>query len=201
MLKMDINKIFTLMNDRAPFISLVLDLISIVWESEANLKIASIKQSCFEIVSLCVQKFNQAPAVQTMIMQNLRYSNFLAEHMATLLCSISDQYLSEEIFRYGDLLPLLFKHANISREIGAVDFLPDDKVAKEFAKFLISVSILSPKETLRSLSVIQCQLDSDVSDCWIKTSYRLMLLVLYNQMCNDRGRWKYYGEFGEKRVD
>jgi predicted component of type VI protein secretion system len=84
------------------------------------------------------------------ILQNLRYSTFLAETMADLLHLIinnsPDALIFEEIFR----------------EIGNIEFEPDDKIAKEFSKFIVAVSATNPKETLRNMSMIQSQLDSDV---------------------------------------
>lgn len=63
-LHMDLASIWTLMNERAPFVSMLMDLANIMLESDQNLKHPAIKATLFEIMSLCVQKYDQLSSNQ-----------------------------------------------------------------------------------------------------------------------------------------
>ena len=148
-LQLPLSKVWPLLHQRAPFMSMFMDTVNMMFETEANVKDGTVRTHCVQIVTICVCQHGQSQGFQTTLVQNLRYSTFLAELMADILASALDKC------DLSDLVDGIFT------EIGQSKFTTEDKAAKEFSKFLMRFASQCPRECLKSLSLVMDLLDCD----------------------------------------
>lgn len=150
-LRLSTSILFPLSAARDAFVSgCVLRPALLLQENEGHLKVAMIKMSIFKVICNCVKNHGQAFAVQTSIMQALAYYEHLPEPMAELLTLLRVEFDYE---RLGD--EVLREVA--SREFGGLD----TKSPRCFARFLVRMAELSPRNVLRVISLLNKHLDSD----------------------------------------
>ncbi|GAA5989443.1 hypothetical protein JCM10908_000476 [Rhodotorula pacifica] len=119
-------------------------------ESESYLKVAEIKQGIFRVLCLAAKGHGQAFNVQMTIMQNLQYTEHLAEPMAELVTVFAKEFdndmLGEKVL--GEIA---------DRQFNA----QDTKGPRSFSKFLIRLAETSPRLVLKQIVLLQKHLDSE----------------------------------------
>jgi condensin complex subunit 1 len=150
-LKLSTSILFPLSAARDAFVSgCVLRPTLLLQENEGHMKLAMIKMSVFKVICNCVKNHGQAFAVQTSIMQALAYYEHLSEPMAELLTLLRLEFDYE---RLGD---------EVLREVAGREFGGlDTKGPRCFARFLVRMAELSPRNVLRNISLLNKHLDSD----------------------------------------
>lgn len=148
LLRLDLNRIWTMMNERAPFISLFLEIAYLMFETDVNIKVSALKYSIFEILSICASNYDQAHNIQVTIMQNLRYSTHLSECMADLI------HYTTQANCYS-LIEVTLK------DFGQIQFQSDDRSAKEFSKFIIRLTDFNSQDVHKYLSYFSQHIDSE----------------------------------------
>lgn len=128
----------------------VLRPVMLLQENEAYFKVPAIKMGMFKVVCLAVKLHGQAFNVQTSIVQSLQYYEHLAEPMAELLALMRLEFDYERLC--DDVL----------RELAAKTFTAiDSKSPRSFARFLVRMAELNPRNVLRQISLLQTHLDSE----------------------------------------
>ncbi|GAA5881885.1 hypothetical protein JCM3774_005765 [Rhodotorula dairenensis] len=119
-------------------------------ESEAYLKVPEIKQGIFRVLCLAAKGHGQAFNVQMTIMQNLQYTEHLAEPMAELVTVFAKEFdndmLGEKVL--GEIA---------DRQFNA----QDTKGPRSFSRFLIRLAETSPRLVLKQIVLLQKHLDSE----------------------------------------
>lgn len=152
-LRLQSSRLFPISSIRDAFISTcILRPALQLQETESYLKNQTIKLGIFKVVCQCVKAHGQAFSAQTSIIQALQYFEHLAEPMAELLGIMRVEFDYE---RLGE---------EVLREIGNKTFNGSDlKSPKSFAKFLVRFTEISPRSTLKQISLLMKHLDSEVS--------------------------------------
>ncbi|GAA6027146.1 hypothetical protein JCM8097_002429 [Rhodosporidiobolus ruineniae] len=119
-------------------------------ESEAYLKVAEIKAGIFRVLCLAAKGHGQAFNVQMTIMQNLQYTEHLAEPMAELVTVFAKEFDNESL---GEkvLGEIADRHFNAQ----------DTKSPRSFSRFLIRLAETSPRLVLKQIVLLQKHLDSE----------------------------------------
>ncbi|GAA6015382.1 hypothetical protein JCM10207_008969 [Rhodosporidiobolus poonsookiae] len=123
---------------------------NILAESEAYLKVPEIKAGIFRVLALAAKGHGQAFNVQMTIMQNLQYTEHLAEPMAELVTVYAKEFDSDAL---GEkvLGEIADRHFNAQ----------DTKGPRSFSKFLIRLAETSPRIVLKQIVLLQKHLDSE----------------------------------------
>ncbi|KWU41778.1 hypothetical protein RHOSPDRAFT_22371, partial [Rhodotorula sp. JG-1b] len=119
-------------------------------ESEAYLKVPEIKQGIFRVLCLAAKGHGQAFNVQMTIMQNLQYTEHLAEPMAELVTVFAKEF-------DNDLLGEKVLGEIADRQFNA----QDSKGPRSFSRFLIRLAETSPRLVLKQIVLLQKHLDSE----------------------------------------
>eukprot|EP00158_Paraphelidium_tribonemae_P009686 Partr_v1_DN28930_c0_g1_i5_m25543 putative Regulatory subunit of the condensin complex, a complex required for conversion of interphase chromatin into mitotic-like condense chromosomes. The condensin complex probably introduces positive supercoils into relaxed DNA in the presence of type I topoisomerases and converts nicked DNA into positive knotted forms in the presence of type II topoisomerases (By similarity) len=161
-LALPLNRIWTLMHERAPFITIFMEVANVMMETDVNVKSSSpLRKHIANIVAVCVCNYGQSQEFHTTIIQNLRYSTHLAELMADIV------HLVLTIKEVPGFLERLLG------EIGQCEFEADDKASKEFSKFLLTFAAACPRDCLKNLSLIM-----ELMDCESYTMRSAMIEVI-----------------------
>ncbi|BGP16184.1 condensin complex non-SMC subunit Cnd1 [Rhodosporidiobolus nylandii] len=124
--------------------------LNLLAESEAYLKVTEIKAGIFRVLCLAAKGHGQAFNVQMTIMQNLQYTEHLAEPMAELITVYAKEFegdaLGEKVL--GEIAD---RHFNAQ----------DTKGPRAFSKFLIRLAETSPRLVLKQIVLLQKHLDSE----------------------------------------
>jgi condensin complex subunit 1 len=116
------------------------------------MKIEDIKKMAFTVICLAVKHHGQAVAVQITIMQSLQFYEHLSDPLADCLIILTKEYDYPQL---GD---------EILREIAGKTFgSQDQKGPRTFARFLTKYAEACPRSVMKQLSLLQDQLDSEVS--------------------------------------
>lgn len=116
------------------------------------MKIEDIKRMAFKVICLAVKHHGQAVAVQITIMQSLQFYEHLSEPLADCLIVLTKEYDYPQL---GD---------EVLREIAGKTFgSQDQKGPRTFARFLTKYAEACPRNVMKQLSLLQDQLDSEVS--------------------------------------
>ncbi len=119
--------------------------------NESYMKVADIKKGVQRAICLSVKWHGQGSTASTKIMANLSFHEHLAEPMAECLSIVEDEYHHPEL---AD---------EVLRDISAQKFSAQDtKGPRTFSKFLIRYSEVCPRHTLKQISLLLDQLDSEV---------------------------------------
>ncbi|RHZ79040.1 hypothetical protein Glove_152g93 [Diversispora epigaea] len=142
-LELRINEIWTTSQEMNAFISLFTKSAYLMLENIANIKDSNIKVRVFKVLSVCVKDYNHAFGAQTSVIQEVQYYDYLSEPMAEFLHMLSSQYdhtkLAEEILS----------------EISSKEFGDKDTISpKNFSKFLVKLSELSPKLVAKQIGLL-----------------------------------------------
>ncbi|GAA5921285.1 hypothetical protein JCM6882_009649, partial [Rhodosporidiobolus microsporus] len=119
-------------------------------ESEAHLKQAEIKAGVFRVWCLAAKGHGQAFNVQTTLLQNLQYTEHLAEPMAELVTVYAKEF-------DGDSLGEKVLGEIADRQFNA----QDSKSPRSFSKFLIRLAETSPRLVLKQIVLLMKHLDSE----------------------------------------
>lgn len=149
-LKLKLGKVFLTTSDRDTFVSLFTRSVYLILESEARVKITSVKMFSFKVLCIAVKHHGHAFGAQTSIVQNLTYFEHLSEPMAEFLHILSEQYdypqLSDEILR----------------ELSNKEFNSNDtKGPKSISTFIIKLSELEPRLVVKQMGLLAKFLDSE----------------------------------------
>ncbi|KAK0494600.1 non-SMC mitotic condensation complex subunit 1-domain-containing protein [Armillaria luteobubalina] len=118
--------------------------------NESYMKVADIKKGVQRAICLSVRWHGQGSTASTKIMANLSFHEHLAEPMAECLSIVEDEYQHPEL---AD---------EVLRDISAQKFSAQDtKGPRTFSKFLIRYSEVCPRHTLKQISLLLDQLDSE----------------------------------------
>ncbi|BGP48178.1 condensin complex non-SMC subunit Cnd1 [Rhodotorula kratochvilovae] len=124
--------------------------VNLLAETEAYLKVPEIKAGIFRVMCLAAKGHGQAFNVQMTIMQNLQYTEHLAEPMAELVTVYAKEFdqdvLGEKVL--GEIA---------DRQFNA----QDTKGPRSFSKFLIRLAETSPRIVLKQIVLLQKHLDSE----------------------------------------
>jgi condensin complex subunit 1 len=121
-------------------------------ESEAHMKVQSIRLGVYKVICLAVKHHGHTLAAQTSILQSLSYSEHLAEPMAELLTVLVKEFDHQQLC--DELL----------REVARKTFSAQDtKGPRVFSKFLTHLAELVPRSVLKQISLLLGHLDSEVS--------------------------------------
>lgn len=149
-MKLKLNRIFSTTSDRDTFINLFTRSIYLIMESEARMKVTSIRMFCFKVLCIAIKHNGHALGAQTSIIQNLTYFEHLSEPMAELLHILSEQY------DYAQLA------SEVLRELSAKEFSPTDaKGPKAVSAFITKLSELQPRLVGKELGQLAKFLDSE----------------------------------------
>lgn len=149
-MKLKLNRVFQTTSDRDTFINLFTRSVYLILESEARVKVTSIRMFCFKVLCIAIKHHGHAVGAQTSIVQNLTYYEHLSEPMAEFLHILSEQY------DYAQL------SAEIMRELAAKDFSPTDaRGPKSISTFIIKLSELEPRLVIKEMGLLAKFLDSE----------------------------------------
>jgi condensin complex subunit 1 len=149
-MKLKLNRIFQTTSDRDSFINMFTRSIYLILESEARVKVTSVRMFCFKVLCVAVKHHGHAFGAQTSIVQNLTYFEHLSEPMAEFLHILSEQY------DYPQL------SGEIMRELTTKEFSPNDtKGPKSISTFMIKLSELEPRLVIKEMGLLAKFLDSD----------------------------------------
>lgn len=149
-MKLKLNRIFATTSDRDTFINLFTRSVYLIMESEARMKITSVRLFCFKALCIAIKHNGHALGAQTSVIQNLTYFEHLSEPMAELLHILSEQY------DYAQL------SSEVLRELSAKEFSPTDaKGPKAVSAFLTKLSELEPRLVGKELGQLAKFLDSE----------------------------------------
>lgn len=149
-MKLKLNRVFQTTSDRDTFINLFTRSVYLILESEARVKVTSIRMFCFKVLCIAIKHHGHAIGAQTSIVQNLTYYEHLSEPMADFLHILSEQY------DYSQL------SAEIMRELAAKDFSPTDaRGPKSISTFIIKLSELEPRLVIKEMGLLAKFLDSE----------------------------------------
>jgi condensin complex subunit 1 len=149
-MKLKLNRIFQTTSDRDNFINLFTRSIYLILESEARVKVTSVRMFCFKVLCVAVKHHGHAFGAQTSIVQNLTYFEHLSEPMAEFLHILSEQY------DYPQL------SGEIMRELTTKEFSPNDtKGPKSISTFMIKLSELEPRLVIKEMGLLAKFLDSE----------------------------------------
>ncbi|KAL7340777.1 condensin complex subunit 1 [Rhodotorula toruloides] len=124
--------------------------LNVLCEHESYLKQPEIKAGIFRILCLAAKNHGQAFNVQMTIMQNLQYTEHLAEPMAELVTVYAKEFDSEGL---GE---------KVLGEIADRQFSAQDtKGPRSFSRFLIRLAETSPRTVLKQIVLLQKHLDSE----------------------------------------
>ncbi|GEM07229.1 condensin complex subunit 1 [Rhodotorula toruloides] len=124
--------------------------LNVLCEHESYLKQLEIKAGIFRILCLAAKNHGQAFNVQMTIMQNLQYTEHLAEPMAELVTVYAKEFDSEGL---GE---------KVLGEIADRQFSAQDtKGPRSFSRFLIRLAETSPRTVLKQIVLLQKHLDSE----------------------------------------
>ncbi|RKP17363.1 ARM repeat-containing protein, partial [Rozella allomycis CSF55] len=141
LMNLGLNRLWTSSPERDVF------MIYYLMENVNNVKKNGIKVQMQHIISVLVKKYGYGEGAKTGIKQNLNYFEHLGEAMAEMVEMIVVEYGSGYLI--DDLLDDIHK-SEIKGEM-----------AKTFSKFLIKISELLPKETLKNMSKLIEFLDDE----------------------------------------
>lgn len=149
-MKLRLNRIFTTTSERDVFISLFTRSVNIIMESEARMKVMSVKMFCIKVLCIAIKHNGYAYGGMTSIVQNLTYYEHLSEPMAELLNILSEQYDHSQLT------------AEVLFELSGKDFSSNDtRGPKAVSAFLIKLSELAPHLVGRELAHITAFFDSE----------------------------------------
>lgn len=149
-MKLKLNRIFSTTTDRDTFINLVTKSVYMVMESEARMKVTSVRMFCFKVLCIAIKHNGHAVGAQTSIVQNLTYFEHLSEPMAELLHILSEQYDHPQL------------SSEVLRELASKEFSPTDtKGPKAVSTFLTKLSELEPRLVGKELGQLAKFLDSE----------------------------------------
>lgn len=149
-MRLKLNRIFQTTSDRDTLINLFTRSIYLIMETEARMKVTSVRMFCYKVLCVAVKHHGHALGAQTSIVQNLTYFEHLSEPMAEFLHILSEQY------DYPQL------SAEIMRELAAKDFSPSDaKGPKSISSFIIKLSELEPRLVIKEMGLLAKFLDSE----------------------------------------
>lgn len=149
-MKLKLNRIFATTSDRDTFINLLTRSVYMVMESEARMKITSVRMFCFKVLCIAIKHNGHALGAQTSIVQNLTYFEHLSEPMAELLHILSEQYDHPQL------------SSEVLRELASKEFSPTDaKGPKAVSIFLTKLSELEPRLVGKELGQLAKFLDSE----------------------------------------
>ncbi|KAG7448874.1 uncharacterized protein BT62DRAFT_986013 [Guyanagaster necrorhizus] len=118
--------------------------------NESYMKVADIKKGVQRAICLSVKSHGQGSTASTKIMANLSFHEHLAEPMAECLSIVEDEYHHPEL---AD---------EVLRDISTQKFSAQDtKGPRTFSKFLVRYSEVCPRHTLKQISLLLDQLDSE----------------------------------------
>ncbi|KAI8917711.1 non-SMC mitotic condensation complex subunit 1-domain-containing protein [Powellomyces hirtus] len=152
MVSLDLNRIVVASSDRDTLLSMITKSVSLILEDSEALKVDSLQATAIELLCLCANRFDRAVGhgLQTRIVeQYLReehLADFVAEFMQLLVVKYDDTRLIENVLR-------LCTNKDFSDK--------EPKPAKAFAKFLVRLSEISPKEVLKQMVHLQVHFDSE----------------------------------------
>lgn len=149
-MKLKLTRIFSTNSDRDTFINLFTRSIYLIMESEARMKVTSIRMFCFKVLCIAIKHNGHALGAQTSIIQNLTYFEHLSEPMAELLHILSEQYDHSQLA------------SEVLRELSSKDFSPTDaKGPKAVSAFVTKLSELEPRLVGKELGQLARFLDSE----------------------------------------
>ncbi|KAK5075159.1 condensin complex non-SMC subunit Cnd1 [Lithohypha guttulata] len=150
LMKLKLNRIFATTSDRDTFVNLLTRPVYLIMESEARMKITSVRMFCFKVLCIAIKHNGHALGAQTSIIQNLTYYEHLSEPMAELLHILSEQYDHSQL------------SSDVLRELAAKEFSPTDaKGPKAVSIFLTKLSELEPRLVGKELGQLAKFLDSE----------------------------------------
>ncbi|GAA5999124.1 condensin subunit YCS4 [Rhodotorula paludigena] len=124
--------------------------VNLLAETEAHLKNPEVKAGIIRVMCLAAKGHGQAFNVQMTIMQNLQYTEHLAEPMAELVTVFAKEFDQETL---GE---------KVLGEIADRQFnAQDTKGPRSFSKFLIRLAETSPRIVLKQIVLLQKHLDSE----------------------------------------
>ncbi|KAK0449831.1 non-SMC mitotic condensation complex subunit 1-domain-containing protein [Desarmillaria tabescens] len=136
--------------EREAFIKCITLPVYDISTNESYMKVADIKKGVLRAICLSVNSHGQGSTASTKIMANLSFHEHLAEPMAECLAIVEDEYHHPEL---AD---------EVLRDISAQKFSAQDtKGPRTFSKFLIRYSEVCPRHTLKQISLLLDQLDSE----------------------------------------
>ncbi|KAI8073076.1 non-SMC mitotic condensation complex subunit 1-domain-containing protein [Gongronella butleri] len=156
LLDLKLSKIWTLPQDRTVLINMFTKPCYTVFESSALIKMQTLKDGIFEILSICVKRYDHLLAAQTTVMQTLQYWEHSAEPMADFLCHAIDKHDYTQLAH-----ELLRQVSNQEFKDAAAKELKDTANPKTFSAFLLRLTDATPKTIVKNLGLLTHQLDSD----------------------------------------
>lgn len=161
-LKLKLLRVFVTTSERDTFVSLFTRPVYVVLESEARVKITSIRMHLFKVLCIAIKHHGHAFGAQTSIVQNLTYFEHLSEPMAEFLQILSEQY------DYPQLVD------EILRELSAREYNSNDtRGPKSVSGFIVKLSEVAPRLVIKQMSALIKLLDSEVCGSIISTIHFL----------------------------
>ncbi|ORX60492.1 hypothetical protein DM01DRAFT_1300277 [Hesseltinella vesiculosa] len=156
LLDLKLAKLWTLPQDRTILVNIFTKPCYKLFESSNMLKYVEMKNSIFQILGICIKRYDHQMAAQTTVMQTLQYWEHSAEPMADLLHFLVDKHdyaqLTDEILR---------QISNLEFKDVAAKELKDTANPKTFSAFLLHLTDLAPRSILKNLGLLIHLLDSE----------------------------------------
>mgnify|MGYP003365799755 CR=1 FL=1 len=151
LLTLRLSLLFQTTPERNMFVgNLLLNPINALLENPHRAKVNSIKRHCFKTVCLAVKYHGQGSHTQNAILQHLTYFPHLSGVMAELLEVLANKY------DYPQLTDAILK------EVSAKKFNENDVTGpKSVSNFLIKLSEIAPRITMRQMSLVAVLLDNN----------------------------------------
>ncbi|KAF9029542.1 hypothetical protein BDZ89DRAFT_1065324 [Hymenopellis radicata] len=143
-------RVWSISSEREAFLTCITNPVYDIAQKESHMKQADIKQNVLRVICLAVKYQGHGVVAQTKIFSNLQFQEHLADPMADCLSILEKEFDHPQLA--DNILLDLSRHTFSEKET---------KGPRIFSRFIIRFSETLPAHTLKQISLILEQLDSE----------------------------------------